>query len=671
MCGFLGVLLPPGQSAQAGLDRWRAAAAKLRHRGNSSHGEWLEANCALLHHRLAFRDLSAGTQPMPSNAGEAALVFNGELYDYQQLRARIPYDFRTTSDTEVILAHTLAKGTAAVDDFDGEYAFGLWFSGEQRLILARDIFGVKPLFLYNAGFKGAAGRKLREFSAAYEFELEGEFFFASEIKGLPVKLAWEERGLRRQLLGLYEESGTPFEGVVALPPGSVLEAKWQGERWVVRVERRAQPMRKRSRGYGEVKDYPAAASKLREILRENVRAKLDADVPLGIYLSGGIDSRVAAFEMGRLGAKVQSFTVGFADADYDESRDVQTFLARSPNIRGLLLRTDNSALAYAYEHAIYASEMVQPYTNGCAKWWLSRFARRHVRGVLTGDGSDELLCGYPSYRALAWWQFYRRQPSAARRQLLAARFAPGAEKPWEKGWSSQLDGSDLEESERVFGWIHPLGGQILAQGEMLLGAEARDAWLASERETLLGFSSPESGLSPLARWQNYFLRTHFPTHVLNWVGDRMEMANTLEGRPIFLSRALGELIGELPDASLVRGLRDKALLRAAYKDALGELAFTPKKQFNAPFLMPNGLREKFLSPASLKTVGLVDTKDLANIEAAGKAGNPLLSSYASMLLQNILVVHMLQRYLIEGEAPERDLDFEEKFLDTRTITLQE
>ena len=332
-------------------------------------------------------------------------------------------------------------------------------------------------------------------------------------------------------------------------------------------------------------------------------------------------------------------------------------------MQGHFLNIEEEALQYSYPHAIYASEIIQPYTNGAAKWWLSLFTRQYVQGVLTGEGADEVFCGYPSYKYLAWWQFYRRTNSDCRKDLYIKRIS--AEKPWERGISSQQDGRDLEESLQILHWAHPLFAQIFALAELYFSSKEKAlAWLQRTRESLASYQKNTKAKSPLLQWQNYFLHTHFPTHVLNWVGDRMEMANTLEGRPIYLSKDILSFAQELPDVALVRGMRDKAILRKAYARELKSFAATPKKQFNAPFLFNEKLQKEFLEEDCLKTTGIFDYKRITQLQAAIQNEKNLLQrSYKQIFLQNILVLHMLQHFLIEGRQPQRDFSWEKRYIE--------
>ncbi len=667
MCGFLGIYGQSGQRFSVQEEQhFRDKASRLAHRGNTGKGELLEPGIALYHYRLAFRGLADGAQPLSDLDNRASIIFNGELYDYSALRNQLAshYSFRSHADTEVILASYLVNGADKfLSSFDGEFAFVIWDRKSAEVIAARDPFGVKPIFLAAEGLKKLPSDFFRCFQERYEFFLPGRLEFASEMKGLAHPLHWEKRGMERQLLGLYEEMGTAFSGVIQLPPGSLFRAKRTENGFQCVIERKVQ-RRRRSTARS---DYWQNVKDLKSILARTVQNKLAAEVPLGAYLSGGVDSRIAAFEMSKNGAEIPCFTVGFEGKDFDETEEVSQFLRAFPQLKGRALRTTNEALEYSYPHAIYASELIQPYTNGAAKWWLSRFARRFVRGVLTGDGADEIFCGYPSYRYLAWWQFYQRHPSAARAALYQARVGGGT-KAWEKGLSSLADGSDLQASVKSLGWAHPLFSQVESMAENYFGGE--NSWLSGERESLFSYVSQDQDQSPLAQWQNYFLHTHFPTHVLNWVGDRMEMANTLEGRPIFISREILNFMAELPDEQLVRGMRDKAILRRAYSQELKQFSRSPKKQFNAPFLQEGKISREFFAADNVRAAGLCDPSLPARLSAQiAVEGNPLTRSYLSMLRQNLLVLHMLDRYLVKGEEPARDISYEEKFLDERIVSL--
>ncbi|MCO5143296.1 MAG: asparagine synthetase B [Oligoflexia bacterium] len=650
MCGFLAVF--SNQNLKEQSSYYRDHAKKIAHRGNSAYGELIEEKTAFFHYRLSFLDLARGSQPMQDPKGEITLIYNGELYDFHTLRSQLNYDFQTHSDTEVILAGYLQFGEKIFEKIDGEFACVLYDKKNKKIIAARDRYGVKPIFWHT---DISLDHQLHKFKNQYEESFNYPFYFASEIKALPVNLSWDQRGLHRSFSSLYEEMGTSFKNTFSLAPGSVLTFHLETNQPHFHLKR---ILDKKRIPKSSTKSFWNSASDIKQAVSKTVTKKLEADVPLGAYLSGGIDSRIAALEMSQSGKEIETFTVGFESDDYDETPLVKDFLQNFPTLKGRALKLTNQSLEYAYPHAVYASELIQPYTNGSAKWWLSLFARRFVQGVLTGDGSDEIFCGYPSYRYLAWWNFYSKQPGDRRKTLYASKVMGKNEKAWEKGISSQSYGEDLLNSFKTLGFYHPLFSQI----QFLLQQLAQTDLLAKEKENLLSYINERE--DPLTNWQNYFLYTHFPTHVLNWVGDRMEMANTLEGRPIFLSREIYEATKNLPNHFLVRGMQEKAILRAAYKGQLQRFAYTPKKQFNAPFLFNSTLGDRYLSKSSLIKTGLFDPSIVTRIKEQQQAEkDPLTLSFINIFLQNCLVTQMIDEYIVQKKPPERNISFETEYLD--------
>jgi asparagine synthase (glutamine-hydrolysing) len=229
---------------------------------------------------------------------------------------------------------------------------------------------------------------------------------------------------------------------------------------------------------------------------------------------------------------------------------------------------------------------VQPYTNGAAKWWLSNFTSQYVSGVLTGDGADELLCGYPSFRYANWWKFAMRTGqhdlgTSWRDSVYQKKFLSHQKNPWLTGSSHLGTGSDFVQSLLLWGIAHPLFDEIKSIACALLGENEGMEFLKNQRESIkswfaFGLSDDPTFLTDsentLLLWQNYFFKTHLPVQVLNWVGDRMEMANTLEGRTPFLSRKMRDFIRNQPDVELVRGFQEKSILRRAYKNKIQKAA---------------------------------------------------------------------------------------------------
>lgn len=696
MCGFSGVLFAAEtvrDGYRPGIAGFRQAAARVAHRGDSDHRELLLPRLWLDHYRLAFQDVAAGVQPMPSADGRHVIVFNGEVYNHLALRpavtARTGVAFRTRSDTETLLEGWKAFGSDFFARLEGEYALVIAATDGSELVAHRDRYGVKPLFLHADGVDSARFAICHD---SYDFRCE-MLEFSSEIKGLASERAWNRDGLLRQFVGLFEPVRTPFDRVIQLPPGGTLEAARDAAGLACRLHTFTEAIR-----VSAAAPVDDAETGFVEQMRLSVQDRLLSDVELGVYLSGGVDSKVVAFELARQaesGRPMKAFTIGFSQAGYDETAEALRFAAHAgfdPHV----VRVDDVALNYAYPLAVQNSELVQPFTNGAAKWWLSLFTRQYVHGVLTGDGADELLCGYPSYRYVNWWKFVVRGRGEARTaadlgrllgahplgsrgrdSLYRSRFASHASNPWLAGSSAAGSGQDFVDSLDLLGVPHPLFGQVRAIAAAVLGTGAADDWLRQQALSVQSWfyaglehlaGERENPRNSLLLWQNYFARTHLPTLILNWVGDRMEMANTLEGRTPFLSNRLRGFVRALPDRLMVSGLRDKILMRRAYRDLLGgDFAATPKKQFNAPFLDSDRLAAEFAVDDVFAATGLnTDLRAASLLDAAqrAEAGDPYQATHLRAAYQTALAAGIVHRSIVQCQAIPRDPVLERRYLAT-------
>lgn len=693
MCGFSGIIShrPTASAIESGVQAFRRAAQRVAHRGDTEHRELFLEHLWLSHFRLAFQDVAAGQQPMYSADRRHLIVFNGEVYNHLTLRDAITdrtgVAFRTRSDTETLLEGWKAFGEAFFERLEGEYALVIAAVDGGELVAHRDRFGVKPLFVRCPGVDTSA---FSGYQPSYDFSCPS-IEFSSEIKGLTSAKRWNRTGLLRQFIGLYEPIRTPFEHVLQVPPGGTLVGRRHDA--TLRCELRTFTAPIRQRATGRVTDGEAAFV---EALHGAVAERLLSDVELGVYLSGGVDSKTIAFELSRLVDRqraMKSFTVGFAHSGYDETEEAARF-ARHLGFDHHVVRIDDEALNYSYPLAVYNSELVQPYTNGAAKWWLSLFTRQFVHGVLTGDGADELLCGYPSYRYSNWWKsvihgrgeantiretmaLLDRRPlgSLARDRLYTARFSAHADNPWLAGASAAGTGRDFVDSLQLLGIPHPLFGQIQAIAAALLGQPAADEWLRTQAASVqswfyAGLASPGEGSTnprdALLLWQNYFAKTHLPVLVLNWVGDRMEMANTLEGRTPFLANGVRRMVSDLPDRMLISGLRDKVVLRRAYGALMpADFVRTPKKQFNAPFLDAASLIRRFDTDGIFDRTGLGHGVSLAQLQSSTRAAerdDPFLATHLRSAQQTAVAMSIVDATIVDEQPLPRDDALEHRYL---------
>ncbi len=546
MCGLAGILRFDG--APTDTHTLRRMADALRHRGPDAEGFFHDHAAApalgLAHRRLSVIDLSpAADQPLGNEDGSVQVALNGEIYNFRELRAELAarHVFRSQGDSEVI-AHLYEElGEAAVERLDGMFALVLWDARRRLLLLARDPAGKKPLYW------AADARR---------------FVFGSEIKallaaGVPAEM--DEAALGESLAyGYVPTPGTLFRGIHKLPPASLMVVDARG----VQAPRAYWDLRFPDEGAAADIPLEAAAEQVRAALTEAVRKRLVADVPLGVLLSGGVDSSAVAAVMARLvPGRVKTFCVGFeGHAFYDERAHAER-VARHigsehyssvvrPQAAGLI-----ETLLHHHDEPFGDSSALPTYL-------VAQEARRHVTVVLNGDGGDETFAGYDRFQAAL---LAERLPGALRGALrLFARALPHGRSHASLTRRARrfADKSALPFDERIFAWhsffdldtLQALGRPGVIRPERVLGSY-RAALGAYPRASLL------------SRLLYLNLRTYLLDDLLPKM-DRMSMAHGLEARSPLLDRALMELAARLPDRHKRRGARGKLVLKRAVADLL-------------------------------------------------------------------------------------------------------
>lgn len=517
-----------GRSLDRGL--LEASARKIAHRGPDSEGIWIEGPVGLAHRRLAIVDLSpSGAQPMQSSDGRFAVTFNGEIYNYQELRKQLLESgevLRSASDTEVLLALYAKEGEAMLAKLRGMYAFAIWDKQEQVLFFARDRIGKKPFF--------------------YRQDEQG-FVFASELKALIGEREPIDEQAIRLFLGLqYVPSPlTGFKNIFALEPGMC--GTWKNGELAIRSY--AEPVQKREVAFDE------AAHEVRRILEESVRLRLIADVPVGIFLSGGIDSSAVAALAHQQGVALSSFTLGFDESAFDE-RDQAASLAKQFGFdHHAFVAKPQDLLAIADEVVMHYDA---PYADSSAlnTWILARETKQHVKAVLTGDGGDELFGGYRRYRYFA--------QALGLKKLGLSRIASHV-----ANRAGTLTGD--KRFERF--------AQTLAGGypELFCGA------YFSQPEAVAFISERlNTQLDPIAAAMDFDLRSYLPDD-LNVKMDRATMRHGLEARCPLLDQELVAYVTSLPVEYRFQRKQIKPLLVEAVQDLLpSEVGKRPKRGFQVP-----------------------------------------------------------------------------------------
>ena len=627
MCGIAGIV-----GGAPGRDTLDAMLASLEHRGPDDRGAFADDGVALGMTRLSIIDLVTGQQPMSSDDGAARIVFNGEIYNFRAVRAELQaggHRFRTQSDTEVILRAWEADGERCVERLRGMFAFAIWDARRRRLFLARDRLGKKPLYYWRGG---------------------GALVFASEIKALlchpgPGR-AVDWPALHHYLAYGYTPAGrSAFAGIMKLPPGHT--ATLDGDTFTARrywsLPAAVSPIRL----------APAElAQRLRDEIREAVRLRLESDVPLGAFLSGGVDSSVVVASMREVtSGRLTTFSIGFgaAAASYDElpyARQVaerfgtehheEILEPKAAELAPLIVRSFDEPFADSSAIATYA---------------VAAATARHVKVALSGIGGDETFAGYPRYLGVrvseAWTRlprWLRRPAGAAAAGLLSESYTSRNLRDWVVRFAA---GAERPLPERYFGWTRFFDGPALdalatpALSAHLTGdpdADGRAAW------------ATRSGGDAVDGAFRIDLATYLPDDLLV-MADRMSMAHSLELRGPFCDHRLIETSLAIAPSVKLPGFRLKGLLKAAYADVLPPAVLTHRKQ---GFMIPlagwlrtdlRPLLDDLLSPEQVRARGLFRVEAVERLKAEHAAGR---RSHADRLWTLMMAELWLREYLDRG-----------------------
>ncbi|HLL76384.1 MAG TPA: asparagine synthase (glutamine-hydrolyzing) [Pyrinomonadaceae bacterium] len=608
----------------------RSMCGRMAHRGPDSEGVMTAEGVALGMRRLAIIDLQTGEQPVANEDGSVSVVLNGEIYNYRELRRDLEargHKFRTASDTEVLPHLYEEYGEAGMlERLNGMFAFALWDARARRLFLARDPFGEKPLYW------GVFGDRL---------------LFASEPKVLLAHPSVETRinleALRQYLAFDYVPAPLSiYEGIHKLPAAHALTLEG-GETKVWPYWRLSYRKPERPPTEGE------AAEQLRELLADSVRMRLVSDVPLGVLLSGGVDSSaVTAMAVRASAATVKTFSISFAEKSFDESsyaRGVADFLGTDHHEERL------GANVAADLIGDIGSWLDEPLSDPSVvpTYLLSRFTRQHVTVALGGDGGDELFAGYPMYPAHRLARLYGRVPEAVRRLVVepAVRGLPVKTKNLSFDFKARRFVEGMRASDPVARHHVWFGSFAPAEQERLLSDAARgtsgDVYDAA-RALFDSCDAPD----PVERMQYLDTRLYLSEDILAKV-DRTSMAVSLEVRAPFLDRRVAEFAASLPFSYKLRGRTSKYILKRAVRDLLPPFVTRRgKKGFGVPVaewlkgrLRP--LARDLLSPARLARHGLFNPDYVARLQDEHERGR----ANHRKLLWTLLVFELWHESFVE------------------------
>jgi asparagine synthase (glutamine-hydrolysing) len=561
MCGICGIAWTDDREPPetAVLDRMTDV---LAHRGPDDRGVWRDDGVALGFRRLSIIDLSTGNQPMSNEDGSVWIVFNGEIYNFQALRNRLEgnkHIFRTTSDTETILHLYEDEGPECVERLRGMFAFAIWDSRNRQLMLARDRLGVKPL--------------------VYRRE-PGRIAFASELKSL-LQIPDMPRELDATSVDHYlalqyiPHPRTIFRGIHKLPPAHY--AIWQDgslalyRYWELNYNREI------------AKTEAEYCEQLRATLTEATKLRMIADVPLGAFLSGGIDSTITVGLMQSLADRpVKTFSIGFPVAAFDETRyarlaaqhlktDHHEFVVE-PNCVDILPR-----LVWHYDEPFADSSAIPTY-------YVSQLTRQHVTVALTGDAGDELFAGYPRYSAVRLAEYFDRLPWALRATI--------ASPLWKYLPASVRQKSKRRQFKRLVAHLRESPERRYARWVTIFDEPARAELYSDDFISALDDADPAQFLFAafarsrrrdiVSRSSFVDIETYLPCDLLSKV-DLASMANGLECRSPFLDHHVVELAVAMPISLKMRFLRGKHILKETFRDLLpAAIQKRPKMGFGVP-----------------------------------------------------------------------------------------
>ncbi|MBV9925934.1 MAG: asparagine synthase (glutamine-hydrolyzing) [Acidobacteria bacterium] len=636
MCGINGIVF----SAASGRRADRGVVERMRdvltHRGPDASGIFVEGQVGLGHRRLSIVDVAAGHQPMTNEDGSLRIVYNGEIYNHADYREGLEargHRYRTHCDTETILHLYEEDGARSVEKLRGMFAYAIWDRNRSELFVARDRLGVKPLYYVHAD--------------------DGSFYFASEIKALLAAGAVAPEVNYAALpdyLANRAPSGeeTLFRGVRRLPPGHTL--LWRDGR--VRVEKYWDISYAEQEGGESARSDEDYVEEWYETFRTAVRLRLMADVPLGMFLSGGIDSSAIAAVMSDMVAEpIKTFSVAFAEREANELEYARMVAGRFGTDHHEILVSPEEFFG-ALPHLVWHEDEPVAHSASIPLNFVSRLAARHVKVVLTGEGSDETLAGYYRYHKTVYnlrlGQLYERAAPAPLRRAVAA--------------ASRLAPASL--------------GRKLARTFVRLPADIEHLYFDNfgvfRRDAQLRLLTPEAreragALDPYAGVRGYlrasdadslldqllYVDTKTYLHELLMKQDQMSMEASIESRVPFLDHKLVELAARMPTRMKLRGLTTKYVLRRAMRGLLPEPILTrPKMGFPVPLgAWLRGpfrhLVEEYVLGARAAARGIFERGFVRELVARHESGT---EDHAERLW-SLVNFEMWQRQFFDGEAP--------------------
>lgn len=642
MCGIAGIARSRGESVA--VDPLARMAAALRHRGPDGYGFYAGSPVGFAHTRLSIVDVAGGAQPLANEDGQVVITFNGEVYNHPELRRELEsrgHVFRTRSDTEVLVHAYEEWGAGMLHRLNGQFAFAIHDARRHTLFLARDRFGVRPLFY------AQKDRALYFASEVKAIFATGEVSACVDVEGLnEVFTFWAARPPR-----------TPFHGVYSLEPGTY--ALWQDG--TLHLHR-----------YYEL-DYPEnryepddALERLDDLMQTGVALRMRADVPVGAYLSGGLDSSITA----SLAAKMtphalRTFSITFADPRFDESEFQRQVAADIGSMHGISAIGGN-VIAESFGDVVRHAETPLLRTAPSPMFHLAKLTKScGIKVVLTGEGADELFLGYDLFKEVAVRRFCLRRPESAGRQRLFDRLYPYL---FDQGRGGEFWRRFFLDAGRPDDPLFSHLPRILLTSRIKDFYSPQFAAAASTADPLreLRESLPARffGWSPLNRAAYLEMVLLLSPYLLSSQGDRMAMAHGVEGRFPFLDHRLFEYSASLPTGSRLLGLKEKEILRRWAKRILpAGISARGKQPYRAPDApsffaagAPSYIAD-VLSSEAIRAVGIWSPAAVEGLVRRCRSGNAI-SIRENQALLAVLSTQLWHEQFVTapGSFPALDVD---------------
>jgi asparagine synthase (glutamine-hydrolysing) len=644
MCGIVGTLNlssgPPAEEASI-----RQMLAMIRHRGPDQFGIFLDDQLGLGNARLSILDLSLGQQPISNEDKTLWIMFNGEIFNHPELRLELEargHRFATNCDTETVVHAYEEYGPDCLSRFNGQFAIAIWNTQDRSLFLARDRLGVRPLFYTVA---------------------ESTLIFGSEIKAIladPRVTAAIDPVSLDQIFTYWSTLSprTAFRNIVELPPGHFLRVRdgriQVSPYWELSFpEADSGPFRSK-------RDY---LEEFRSLLIDATRLRLRADVPVGAYLSGGLDSStIAAIIRKYTNNPLDTFSISFSDPEFDESGHQQQ-MARFLGTDHQVVYATHGDIGRIFPEVVWHTETPILRTSPAPMFLLSKLVRaKHYKVVLTGEGADEILAGYDLFKEAKVRRFWAQRPDSKVRPGLFKKIYP---------WISGLADGNASYLAAFFGqgltdtnapdYSHGIRWRTTNRTKRFFSGDLKQAIQAAEGQDPF-YPEGYERWDPLHRAEYLEISIFLSQYLLSSQSDRMAMANSVEGRFPFLDHRVVEFCNQLPPTLKLRGLTEKYLLKQASREWLpAEICDRPKQPFRAPIhrsffndSRPDYVQE-LLAPSAIASVGLFNPSAVSQLTAKLERGLPL-GETDDMALAGILSTQLVARQFLSDFAKPSPID---------------